>query len=125
MNAPAPSLHPEIDSRPAPAALRQALSERFGPQCSAALVVREQHGRDESSFSVPPWSFPRTRRMWRTPSSWAARFKVPVIPFGVGSSLEGHLLALQEADAGAIAMMRAIKQALDPGNVMNPGKIFR
>jgi D-lactate dehydrogenase (cytochrome) len=55
----------------------------------------------------------------------AARFKVPVIPFGVGPSLEGHLLALQEADAGAIAMMRAIKQALDPGNVMNPGKIFR
>ncbi|MFZ2393029.1 MAG: FAD-linked oxidase C-terminal domain-containing protein [Rhodoferax sp.] len=35
------------------------------------------------------------------------------------------MLALQEADAGAIAMMRAIKQALDPGNVMNPGKIFR
>jgi D-lactate dehydrogenase (cytochrome) len=103
--------------------LRQALSERFGPQYSAALVVREQHGRDESSFSVPPWSLPRTRRMWQMPSNWAACFKVPVIPFGVGSSLEGHLLALQEAGAGA--MMRAIKQALDPGNVMNPGKIFR
>jgi D-lactate dehydrogenase (cytochrome) len=25
----------------------------------------------------------------------AAQFKVPVIPFGVGSSLEGHLLAVQ------------------------------
>ena len=25
----------------------------------------------------------------------AAHYKVPVIPFGVGSSLEGHLLAVQ------------------------------
>jgi D-lactate dehydrogenase (cytochrome) len=31
----------------------------------------------------------------------------------------------QEAGAGAIAMMRAIKQALDPDNLMNPGKILR
>ena len=31
---------------------------------------------------------------------------------------------VQEAGAGAIAMMRAIKQALDPDNLMNPGKIF-
>jgi D-lactate dehydrogenase (cytochrome) len=31
---------------------------------------------------------------------------------------------VQEAGAGAMAMMRAIKQALDPANIMNPGKIF-
>jgi len=30
----------------------------------------------------------------------------------------------QEAGEGAIAMMRAIKQALDPADIMNPGKIF-
>ena len=29
-----------------------------------------------------------------------------------------------EAGAGAVSMMRAIKQALDPKNIMNPGKIF-
>jgi D-lactate dehydrogenase (cytochrome) len=29
-----------------------------------------------------------------------------------------------EAGAGAIGMMRAIKLALDPHNIMNPGKIF-
>jgi D-lactate dehydrogenase (cytochrome) len=31
---------------------------------------------------------------------------------------------VQEAGDAAIAMMRAIKQALDPDNLMNPGKIF-
>ena len=31
---------------------------------------------------------------------------------------------LQETGAGAVAMMRAIKHALDPDNIMNPGKIF-
>ena len=29
-----------------------------------------------------------------------------------------------EAGDGAIAVMRSIKQALDPDNVLNPGKIF-
>jgi FAD/FMN-containing dehydrogenase len=29
-----------------------------------------------------------------------------------------------EAGVGAVEMMRAIKRALDPKNIMNPGKIF-
>ena len=29
-----------------------------------------------------------------------------------------------EAGAGAIEMMRTLKRALDPKNIMNPGKIF-
>ena len=32
---------------------------------------------------------------------------------------------LDEAGTGAVAMMRAIKQALDPKNILNPGKIFQ
>ena len=31
---------------------------------------------------------------------------------------------LSETGAGAVAMMRTIKQALDPDNILNPGKIF-
>ena len=98
MNAPAPLLHPEIHNHPAPAALLQALLERFGQQYSAALVVREQHGRDESSFSVPPPAavvFAESTQDVVDAVKLAAQFKVPVIPFGVGSSLEGHLLAVQ------------------------------
>ncbi len=29
-----------------------------------------------------------------------------------------------EAGDGAVEMMRTIKRALDPDNIMNPGKIF-
>ena len=32
----------------------EALKARFGTRCSTALAVREQHGRDESPFDVPP-----------------------------------------------------------------------
>jgi D-lactate dehydrogenase (cytochrome) len=32
----------------------EALKTRFGERCSTARAVREQHGRDESPFDVPP-----------------------------------------------------------------------
>ena len=41
---------------------------------------------------------------------------------GVGLHKMGFLV--NEAGAEAIEMMRAIKRALDPKNIMNPGKIF-
>ena len=41
---------------------------------------------------------------------------------GIGLHKQGFLL--DEAGAGAVAMMREIKRALDPRNIMNPGKIF-
>ena len=41
---------------------------------------------------------------------------------GIGLHKMGFLL--DEAGAGAVNMMRTIKQALDPHNIMNPGKIF-
>lgn len=41
---------------------------------------------------------------------------------GIGLHKMGFLV--DEAGAGAIALMREIKRALDPKNIMNPGKIF-
>jgi D-lactate dehydrogenase (cytochrome) len=93
-----PHLLPEVHTRPVPAALLDALRERFGAQLSTALIIREQHGRDESSFSVPPPEavvFAENTQDVSDAVKLAAQYKVPVIPFGVGSSLEGHLLAVQ------------------------------
>ncbi|MFM6987030.1 MAG: FAD-binding oxidoreductase [Hydrogenophaga sp.] len=100
MNAPThhPHLAPQPQLREVPAALVDALQQRFGAQCSTALAVREQHGRDESIFSVPPPSavvFAESTQDVADAVKLAAQYKVPVIPFGVGSSLEGHLLAIQ------------------------------
>jgi D-lactate dehydrogenase (cytochrome) len=62
-------------------------------------VVREQHGRDESAFThMPPPAavvFAESTADVADVVRLAARHRVPVIPFGVGSSLEGHLLAVQ------------------------------
>ncbi|OYV00784.1 MAG: hypothetical protein CFE45_07670, partial [Burkholderiales bacterium PBB5] len=41
---------------------------------------------------------------------------------GIGLHKMGFLV--DEAGAGAVALMRSIKRALDPQNIMNPGKIF-
>ncbi|AVO33324.1 FAD-binding oxidoreductase [Ottowia oryzae] len=101
MNAPTPIAHvtPEVHLREVPAALLAALKDRFGAQFSEALAVREQHGRDESAFTtVPPPAavvFAESTTDVQDAVKLCAQYKVPVIPFGVGSSLEGHLLAVQ------------------------------
>lgn len=100
MNAPADIQHllPQVDQRPIPEAFLTALQQRFGAQCSTALAVREQHGRDESVFSVPPPAavvFAESTADVADAVALCAQHRVPVIPFGVGSSLEGHLLAVQ------------------------------
>ncbi len=101
MNAPTSHAHlaPTVSQREVPQALLAALAQRFGANCSTAQIVREQHGRDESAFTtVPPPAavvFAESTQDVADAVALAAQFKVPVIPFGVGSSLEGHLLAVQ------------------------------
>ena len=78
--------------------LVDALKSHFGDRCSTALAVREQHGKDESIFDVPPPSavvFAESTKDVAAAVQMAAKHQTPVIPFGTGSSLEGHLLAVQ------------------------------
>jgi D-lactate dehydrogenase (cytochrome) len=99
MNAPLPNeVLPLHERRPIPAAMLEALKARFGERISTAAAVREQHGRDESPFPVTPPDavvFCESTDDVAAAVALAAAHAVPVIPFGVGSSLEGHLLAVQ------------------------------
>jgi len=113
MNAPTELTHliPDFQPREVPAELMSALQTRFGAQCSTALAVREQHGRDESVYDVPPPAavvFAQSTQDVADAVALAARYRVPVIPFGVGSSLEGHLLAVQGGISIDVGRMNAV-----------------
>ena len=99
MNAPLPAhLLPQLAPRAVPAEMLAALKLRFGDRCSTALAVREQHGRDESPIDAPPPEavvYCESTEDVTAVVKLADQYAVPVIPFGVGSSLEGHLLAVQ------------------------------
>ena len=51
-------------------------------------------------------------------------FQVPGHTGEHGVGLHKMDFLLDETGAGAVAMMRAVKQALDPDNILNPGEIF-
>ena len=114
MNAPTDHAHltPVVAQREVPAEMIAALQARFGANCSTALVVREQHGRDESPFThVPPPAavvFAESTQDVADAVKLAAQYKVPVIPFGVGSSLEGHLLAVQGGISVDVSRMNKV-----------------
>ncbi|GAB3764398.1 FAD-linked oxidase C-terminal domain-containing protein [Ramlibacter monticola] len=122
MNAPAALTHlvPEVQQREVPPALIAALKQRFGERCSTALAVREQHGRDESSFEVPPPAavvFAESTQDVTDAVRLASQHDTPVIPFGVGSSLEGHLLAVQGGISIDVARMNKVL-AVNPEDLL-------
>ena len=104
---------PSVSPRPVPQALRAALQQRFGERCSAALAVRQQHGRDESPFDVDPPElvvFCESTEEVAFVLQQAHAHAVPVIPYGAGSSLEGHLLAVQGGISLDVSRMSRVLQ---------------
>jgi D-lactate dehydrogenase (cytochrome) len=108
MNAPATF---DAVVAPLPQALLDALRMAFADRCSIALAVREQHGRDESIFDVPPPQavvFAESEGEVARVVALCAEHQVPVIPYGAGSSLEGHLLAVQGGISLDVSRMNRI-----------------
>src|SRR5229473_4340153 len=74
------------------------LRARFGARVSTAASVLEQHGKDESYHApAPPDAvvFAQATDEVAEIVALCAAHKVPVIAFGMGTSLEGHVAALQ------------------------------
>jgi len=84
--------------RPLPDALADRLRARFGERFSTAQAVRDHHGRDESPFPVTPPDavvFAQSIEDVVEAVNACREHRFPIIAYGAGSSLEGHLLAVQ------------------------------
>jgi D-lactate dehydrogenase (cytochrome) len=74
------------------------LKALLGERVSTSHAVREHHGKDESYF---PYALPdvvvflKTTEEVRDVVNICRSHRVPMIPYGVGTSLEGHILAVQ------------------------------
>jgi D-lactate dehydrogenase (cytochrome) len=78
------------------AALAADLRQLLGDRVTTARGVREHHGKDESYFPhAPPdaVAFPHSTEEVRDIVNLCRRYHTPLIPFGVGTSVEGHVLA--------------------------------
>jgi D-lactate dehydrogenase (cytochrome) len=101
-----------------PTAIPDAIAELkrlLGPRCSDAEAVREHHSHGESYH--PPAApdvvcFPSTTEEVVGIVGISARFDVPVVPFGAGTSLEGHVHALS---GGITIDMREMNRVLRIG----------
>lgn len=86
------------ERRPVPQALLDSLAAEFGSRFSIARSVREHHGTDESPYQpmLPDAVvFAQSTAEVVFVARLCNEHRVPLIPFGVGSSLEGHVLAVE------------------------------
>ena len=91
MNAPA-------DRPPLSKELAAALASRFGARFSVAAAVCLHHGKDESTYTpMPPDAvvFAESTAEVAEIVGLCHAHRTPVIAFGTGTSLEGHLLAVR------------------------------
>ena len=79
------------------------LKQRFGEQLQTGMAIREQHGHTTTWLTNQPPDavvFARSTADVSEIVRIAAEHSVPVIPFGTGTSLEGHV----NAPAGGISI---------------------
>ena len=103
-----------------------ALKTRFGDQVSTGASVRALHGRDEGWFpECPPDAvfWPASTEEVSEGMKICAAHDAPVIPFGVGTSLEGHVTAVHGVVSFDVSRMNEVLgvSAADFQVVIQPG----
>ena len=87
------------------------LRQRFGDRLATGHAIREQHGKGES-YHPPALPdavvFAHTTEEVQEVVQLCARHKIPVIPFGTGTSLEGHVQALEGGISIDVSQMNAV-----------------
>jgi D-lactate dehydrogenase (cytochrome) len=101
---------PALDHRDAAPALDE-LRALLGDRLSTAAAVREQHGKDVSyheGASPDAVAFAASNEEVSEIVKICARHKVPLVPFGTGTSLEGHIAALAGGISLDVSQMNAV-----------------
>src|SRR5215218_10612841 len=75
-----------------------ALKERLGPRAADGDAVREHHSHGESYHAAAAPDvvcFPRSAAEVVDIVGISRTFQLPIVPFGAGTSLEGHVHAVR------------------------------
>jgi D-lactate dehydrogenase (cytochrome) len=91
-------MNAHVEHLPFPSGLAEALQIRFGTRFTTAPAICLHHGKDESSHpAMPPDAvvFAESTDDVAEAVRLCHNYLTPVIAYGTGTSLEGHLLAVQ------------------------------
>ena len=83
----------------------------LGERLSLSASVREQHGKDESFHhpqSPTAVAFAQSTEEVSEIVKRCAKYKAPIIPFGTGTSLEGHVAALYGGVCIDVSQMKEV-----------------
>ena len=108
------------------ATLVERLSAMIGPRATVARSVLEQHGQSEAYHRVLPPDvvvFPETTQEVIEIVRLCASLRMPIIPFGAGTSLEGNTAAVAGGVCFDFARMNRVLaiHASDMDVVVQPG----
>src|SRR5580658_9035886 len=89
---------PILVREPPNPALLDALRQRLGDRLSTSAAICDQHGKDESyhqPHAPDAVAFAQSTEEVAAIVGLCAQYHTPMIPFGTGTSLEGHVAALK------------------------------